>query len=174
MKILLKIIIVVLILNFIGCNSKSQTKPKLVEIGNVSELEREIKTHTNLTELNPEIGLKSIIEFYTKSDSLTIDSNEDPILIYVTYGVDNWKMDQKTFEITFANQRVNQNDGKLYEYRIDLIYEPKEFIDEKEFMLKYNSEIDIEKFKKEVMNSSGFKKAMKTQPNRIIIIEDQI
>ncbi len=41
--------------------------------------------------------------------------------IYVNYGVDNWKMDQKTFEITFANQRVNQNDGKLYEYRIDLI-----------------------------------------------------
>ncbi|SFZ95200.1 hypothetical protein SAMN05428642_11210 [Flaviramulus basaltis] len=146
--------------------------PKLIEIGNVTELERIIKTHTNLAELNPEIGLKSIIEFYEKSDSLTVDSNENPIPLYVTYGVDNWKMDQKTFEITFANQRINQNDGKLYEYRIDLIYEPNDFMDEEEFMTKNSTE--IQKFKNEVMNSSGFKKAMKNQPNRIIIIEEQI
>ena len=62
----------------------------------------------------------------------------------------------------------------MYEYRIDIIYDPKEFIDEKEFIAKYNSEIDIDKFKKEVVSSSGFKKAMKSQPNRIIIIEEQI
>ena len=174
MKIVLKIIFVVLIVNFAGCDLNNHKTPKLVEIGNVSELERVIKTHTNLTGLNPETGLESIIEFYTKSDSITIDSNENPIPLYVTYGVDTWKMDQKTFEITFANQRVNKNDGKLYEYRIDLIYEPKEFIDEQKFMSKYNAEIDIDKFKKEVISSSGFKKAMKNQPNRIIIIEEQI
>ena len=152
----------------------NRTTPKLIKIGNVAELEQIIKTHTNLAELNPEIGLKSIIEFYAESNSLTIDSKENPIQLYVTYGVDNWKMDQQTFEITFANQRINQSDGKLYEYRIDLIYEPKEFIGEKEFMSQNSSEIDIDKFRNEVMNSSGFKKAMKSQPKKVIIINEKI
>ncbi|MEP2688525.1 hypothetical protein [Maribacter dokdonensis] len=174
MKIVLKIIIIVLIGNFAGCDLNNSKTPKLLEIGNVAELERVIKTHTNLAELNPEIGLKSIIEFYKESDSLTTDSNENPIPLYVTYGVDTWKMDQKTFEITFANQRIDKNDGKLYEYRIDLIYEPEEFIDEKEFISKYNAEINIDKFKKEVMSSSGFKKAMKNRLKKVIIINEQI
>ena len=75
---MLKALILILAINFIGCNSNDK-KPKVIKTGKATELERIIESHTNLQELNPEKGLKSRIEFYAESDSLTIDSNENPI-----------------------------------------------------------------------------------------------
>lgn len=143
--------------------------------GSTGELEKIVAKHLNgESDLNPEIALKSIIELYQNTKDEVVESNENPIDIYVIYGTDYWKEYAETFEIIFAHQKVDQNNGVLYEFRIDLIYDPSNFKGVEEFSVGYDSTMDIEDFKNSVIKSIGFQKAFKIEPRKIEIIKEQI
>ncbi|WP_452231335.1 hypothetical protein [Lacinutrix sp. MEBiC02595] len=149
--------------------------PKIIKKGATEELEKIIAENLKgKSEINPEIALKSIIELYQKNENIAIESNEKPIGIYVIYGTDYWKEDSETFELCFAHQKVDSNNGNLYEYRIDMIYEPNNFKGIEEFDVRYNSNMDIVNFKKSIIISIGFKKAFDIEPTKVEIIKEQI
>src|SRR5690606_13391136 len=103
---------------FLGCNSSEKNERKIVIKGQVDKLEEIVGVNLKgNSEMNPEIALNSIVELYQSNKSTIVESNEKPIDIYVIYGTDYWKEDAETFEIAFAHQKVDQNDGNLYEYR---------------------------------------------------------
>ena len=173
----LKVIFILVSTLCLGCNPNGKNGTKIVVKGQVDKLEKIVDTNLNgESELNPEIALNSIVELYLSNKNITVESNENPIDIYVTYGTDYWRenTDNKTFEISIAHQKVDQNDGNLYEYRIDIIYNPTEFKGITNFDLGYNSTSDLEQFKKSMKESDGFKKALKIKPMRVEIIKEQI
>ena len=55
-----------------------------------------------------------------------------------------------------------------------MIYKPNDFKDIEGFDIKYNSNINIEDFKKSIIESIGFKKAFDIEPIKIEIIKEQI
>ncbi len=125
------------------------------------------------SDFNPEIALESIIKLYLNKGK-DFESNERPIDIYVIYGTGYWKENLETFEIIFAHQKVDQNNGNLYEYRIEMIYDPIEFRGVEEFDVGYDSTMDIDGFKKSIINSIGFEKASNSKPMKIEIIKESI
>jgi len=147
----------------------------IIKRGSTEELEKIVaKNMKGESDLNPEIALKSIVELYQNTKDEVVESNENPIDIYVIYGTDYWKEYAETFEIIFAHQKVDQNDGNLYEYRIDIIYDPTDFKGIEEFSVGYDSTMDIEDFKNSAIKSIGFQKAFKIEPRKIEIIKEQI
>ncbi|NHF61623.1 hypothetical protein FK220_019920 [Flavobacteriaceae bacterium TP-CH-4] len=170
-----KIILILVSILFLGCNSSGKNGSKIILKGQVDKLEQIVNSNLNgNSELNPVIALNSIVELYQSNKSSTVESNEKPIDIYVIYGTDYWKDDAKTFEIAFAHQKVDQNDGNLYEYRIDMIYEPSDFKEIAEFDLRHDSTSDLKEFKKSIEESDGFQKALKIKPMKIELIKEQI
>jgi hypothetical protein len=168
------ILILVLIL-FFGCNSIEKKGSKIILKGQVDKLEKNVDSNLNgNSELNPEIALNSILELYLTDKSIKVKSNEKPIDIYVIYGVGYCKEDAESFEIAFAHQMVDQNDGNLYEYRIDMIYEPSEFKEITEFDMRHDSTSDLKQFRKAIEESVGFQKAIKLKPMKIELIKEQI
>jgi len=170
-----KIILILVSILFLGCNPSGKNGTKIIVKGQVDKLKKIVDANLNdKSELNPETALNSIIELYQANKNITVESNEKPIDIYVIYGTDYWKEEAKTFEISFAHQRVDQNDGNLYEYRIDMIYIPAEFKEMAEFDLRYDSTLDLKQFEKSIRESHGFQKALKTKPMKVEIIKEQI
>lgn len=126
------------------------------------------------SEINSIVALQSIIEQYENSQSDTT-SDENPIDIYVIYDTDLWDEfeEKETFQITFAHQTIENE--ILYEYRITLIYEPKQFASIKEFDLRYdNNNNNLEDFTISVRNSPGFKKSIQLTPFKINVIKEEI
>ncbi len=174
---ILKVIFILVLILCLGCNTSRKNRTKIVVKGQVDKLEKIV--HNNLnneSELNPEIVLNSIVELYLSDKNIIVGSNENPIDIYVTYGTDFWRENNKnkTFEISIAHQKVGENDGILYEYRIDMIYKPTEFKGITGFNLGYNPTSDLGQFKKSIKESDGFKKALKIKPIRVEIIKERI
>ena len=148
---------------------------KIIRKGGTEELDKIITENLKgESDFNPEIAFKSIIELYQENKNIVVESNENPIGIYVIYGTDYWKEDSETFELSFSHQKVDSNNGNLYEYRIDMIYEPNDFKGIEEFDVRYNSNMNIGDFKKSVIESIGFKKAFDIEPTKIEIIKEQI
>jgi len=171
----LKIILILVSILFLGCNSSGKNGTKIIVKGQVGKLEKIVDANLNgKSELNPEIAMNSIIELYQSNKNSKVDSNEEPIDVYVIYGTDYWKEDAETFEIVFAHQNVDQNDGNLYEYRIDMVYEPLEFKGIVEFDLRHDSTFDLRQFKKSIKESDGFKKALEVKPLKVELIKEQI
>ena len=169
------ILLILVSILFLGCNSSGKNGIKIIVKGQVDKLEKIVDSNSNgKSELNPETALISIIELYQANKKITVESNEKPIDIYVIYGADYWKEDAETFEIAFAHQKVDQNNGNLYEYRIDMIYKPTGFKEIEEFDLRYDSTLDIKQFEKSIRESHGFQKALKTKPMKVEIIKEQI
>jgi hypothetical protein len=170
-----RIILILVSILFLGCNSSGKNRNKIILKGQVEKLEQIVYSNLNgNSELNPIIALNSIVELYQSNKNITLESNEKPIDIYVIYRTDYWKDDAKTFEITFAHQKVDQNDGNLYEYRIDMIYEPSDFKEIMEFYLRHDSTSDLKEFKKSIEESDGFQKALKIKPMKIELTKEQI
>jgi len=170
-----KTIIILLLIPFLGCISSEKNEIRIITKGQVDKLEKIVNSHLNSKfELSPETALNSIIELYQDNKNINVKSNEKPIDIYVIYGTDYWKENAKTFEISFAHQKVEPNDGNLYEYRIDMVYKPIEFKEINEFDLRYDSTLDLKEFEKSIRESKGFQKAVKTKPIKVIIIKEQI
>ena len=170
-----KIILILVSFLFLECNSSVKNGNNIIRKGQVDKLEKIVDANLNgNSELNPEIALNSIAELYQSNTNIMVESNEKPIDIYVIYGTDYWKEDAETFEIAFAHQNVDQNDGNLYEYRIDMIYEPSDFKEITEFDLRHDSTSDLKEFIKSIEVSDGFQKAMKIKPLRIELIKEQI
>nr|WP_321222443.1 hypothetical protein [uncultured Psychroserpens sp.] len=156
-------------------NLSSYENSKIVRKGATEALDNIITQNLNdESTFNPKIALNSIIELYQKNKNRVIESNEKPIDIYVIYRTDNWIEDSQTFELSVSHQKVDSNTGNLYEYRIDMIYDSNDFKGIDEFDVRYNSNINIEDFKKSVIESVGFKIAMDIQPIKIEIIKEQI
>jgi hypothetical protein len=170
-----KIILILVSILLLGCNSSEKKGTEIIVKGQADKLKNILDSNLNgKTELNPEIALNSIIELYQSNKNLIVESNEKPIDIYVIYGTDYWKEDAETFEIAFAHQKVDPNDGNLYEYRIDMIYEPSEFKGIAEFDLRHNSTSDLKQFEKSIKESDGFKKGLKIKPLKVEVNKERI
>lgn len=162
---------------FCGCNTEEGIG---VESSSVKELKEIVSSNLNgLSQVTPEVALKSITELYERNNSNKIVSNEKPIELYLTYGTDYWTESHyessKTFEMTFAHQVVERADSVLYEYSITLVYSPEEFNGIDEFTLKYESNAgEFSTFKKTVIQSEGFQKASLTSPIKVKIVKEEI
>ena len=170
-----KIILILTSVLFLGCNSNGKNGTKIIVKGQADNLKKIVDANLNgKSELNPEIALNSIVELCQSNKNISVESNEKPIDIYVIYGTDYWKEDAETFEIAFSHQKVDQNDGNLYEYRIDMIYEPSEFKEIAKFDMRYDPTLDLKQFKKSIRESNGFQKALKMKPVKVEIIKKRI
>lgn len=124
--------------------------------------------------INAEIALKSIIELFEKS-LIDTTSSEEPIDIYVIYGIDFWEENEEyeTFQITLAHQVVENE--VLYENRISLTYKPDDFEQIREFDQRFRRGLDnLKEFRMVVEDSPGFKKSLLSTPIKIEIIKEEI
>ena len=169
---MMKLILILFSFIFVSCNLKGE---KIKTVGATEKLEKIISNNINNRKgINPKIALNLILEFYKENDKNSIKTKETPIELYVIYNTDYWTENSKTFEITFANQIVERIDSILYEYRITLIYNPKEFEGIKEFDLRYTNKDNLEFFKTQIQQSVGYNKALLSKPIMIEIIREEI
>jgi hypothetical protein len=181
MKKSINILLVLTSLFLISCHEEQNKKEVISDKAEIYISESAIELKSILfkkvqkeSEINVEIALQSIIELYEDS-AIDTASNEEPIDLYVIYGVGLWDEygEDETFQITFAHQAVEHE--ILYEYRISFNYEPAKFGQIIKFDLRYNRSTDIiEQFKHAVRDSRGFKKALRLSPTKIEIIKEEI
>ncbi|MFK8103162.1 MAG: hypothetical protein AB8G15_11580 [Saprospiraceae bacterium] len=128
----------------------------------------------NKTQIDPQVAFRSILEVYQQRDTTSITTEEPPIAIYTIYGIDNWNGAGNIFQISFAHQNVDRQDGKLYEYRISLDYPPEAFSRLPHLDQRYEVGTSLGSYKKEIEQSPGFLKAAGLQPLAVLVIKEEI
>lgn len=156
-------------------NNVNNDEPEIYISESAASLKKTLLNKVDdITEINSNVALKSIIEQFENSQNDSL-SEDNPIDIYVIYDTDTCdEFDEKeTFQITFAHQTIENE--VLYEYRITLIYEPKQFASIKEFDLRFDkSKNNLDDFEITVRNSPGFKNSLLLNPIKINVSKEEI
>ena len=120
--------------------------------------------------IDPEVALNSIVNFWKENETVSIDSNEETIDLYVKYGSGNWEeYYPKTFQIIFVHQKISPINKVLYEHSISIIYDPNKFHDIEMEDIRLGLNEDIDTYVEKVKNSKGFRRALEYWPERVLI-----
>lgn len=169
----MRCLLIPLLFSLCACHSQ---QAHITRRGDIQQFEQLINAQKGSEEhISPDICFRAIKAMLEATREESIVTEEETIDLYVLYGTDYWQGSIKTFDIVFAHQLVQASDSTLYEYGINLSYDPTDFQEIVEFQMNYrDGPDDMDYFSRKVRESIGFQKATAISPKRIEIWKEEI